>query len=146
MFFCVSLTFYFIRNRNDIYLFLIASIGFLEAIFFTGRKLASVATKRLTINKRRIWRGPKFNTVIKTPSSFLIATLIIVVATNTPIAESRKLIMAIIKLSEKKIRNTSLLLEPIARRIPISCFLCEILVPIKFASIKDANTANPIPI
>ena len=71
--------------------------------------------------------------------------MIIAVATPVPIVERTKLIIAIIKLSKKKILNTSLLLAPIALRIPISCFLYEILVAIKLDNIIIANTAKPIP-
>ena len=75
-----------------------------------------------------------------------MAPLIAAVAAPVAIQESAKLIIAMIKLSEKNILNTSLLLEPIALKIPISCFLYEILEAIKFDNINAANTANPIPI
>ena len=104
------------------------------------------ATKMLTASSKTICLKEKLNTVIKMPKFFFNKTLIITVATPTPIADKQKFIIAIMKLSAKKILNTSLLLEPIARRIPISCFLWEMLMPIKFASIKAAKTANPRPI
>lgn len=45
----------------------IASIGRLDAIFFTGKKLAINATSRLTANSSRHWRTPKFSTVTRIP-------------------------------------------------------------------------------
>ena len=43
-------------------------------------------------------------------------------------------------------RKTSAPREPMARSMPISCFLWEMLVAMKFESIMPANTAKPTPI
>ena len=56
------------------------------------------------------------------------------------------LIIAIIKLSLKKILNTSLLLAPTALKIPISLFLWLIEIVIKFNNKRDAKIAKPSPI
>ena len=59
------------------------------------------------------------------PSAVSLRTtkLISATAPKVPMDERTKLIMAMRKLSEKKMRNTSPPLAPMARRMPICCFL-----------------------
>ena len=56
-----------------LYLFLIASIGRLEAIRFTGRKLAINATNMLTAKRSISCLIPKLKIVIRIPTSIRIS-------------------------------------------------------------------------
>ena len=87
---------------------------------------------------------PKFNNRIPNPSAKFM--LISIQATIENAIDNIKHITAIIPLSEKNILNKSEPLVPIALKIPISFILDEIEDEMKLNSIKDANTANTIPI
>lgn len=98
-------------------------MGRLDAIRFTGRKLEIAATNKLNAKSNAICLTPNERIVIRSPTSFLKILFTIADITAVPVTASTKFIIAMIKLSAKNILKTSLLLEPIARRIPISRFL-----------------------
>ena len=77
------------------------------------------------------------------PKSATTTVLIIMQVVIVAIDASTKLIPAMIKLSLKKIPNTSEPLAPSALRMPISRFLYEIEVDMKFISSREANIAIP---
>ena len=120
-------------------------MGFFDAIFLTGINVEINATAKDTRRSKPICLTPKERIVIRIPISSLKIELIIAETTPVVTIARKKFIIAIINASAKKILNTSLEREPIARRIPISCFLREILVAIKLESIRDANTARARP-
>ena len=93
----------------------------------------------------RIDIGP--NTNRDTPDNAApISALIMEQATKQPVMDMIIEMIAIKKDSEKKILNTSKLLAPTARRIPISRFLYEIDTEMKLERSNAANTAITIPI
>ena len=121
------------------------STGFFFAALYTGKNVATIAVTIATPTKINADIGP--NTKRDTPESAEpISVLIAEQATKQPIRETIMEIIVIKKDSEKKILNTSKLLAPTARRIPISRFLCEMETEIKFDKRSAANTAITIPI
>ena len=121
------------------------STGFFLAALYTGKNVATTAVTSATPTRISIDIGP--NTNRDTPDSAEpISVLMIEQATKQPTMDMTIEMSAIKKDSEKKILNTSELLAPTARKIPISRFLCEIDTEIKLERSKAANTAITIPI
>ena len=122
---------------------LIASIGLFLEILNVGKKLPRNAERTETPIIRTICLIPAFKSVMSTGSFARTIPFNTLQITIVAIEDNTKLIAAIIKLSLKKIPNTSLPLAPSARRTPISLFFYEIYVEMKFISISAANNANP---
>ena len=101
---------------------------------YTGRKVESseVTTAIATMMPTDI--GPNTNTESGMPSSFPIMPLKMPHRANDAIRERIRQIPAMITVSEKKILNTSVLLAPTARRIPISFFLLVMETEMKLNS------------
>ena len=119
------------------------STGFFFAAFHTGRNVATtVVTSAIAINTTSDGIP---NTKSEAPNStassaFKIphTTMLTVDANITHKAEIKN-------DSEKKILNTSKLLAPTARKIPISFFFCEMDTEIKFDNNSAAKTASTNP-
>ena len=82
-----------------------------------------VADAMHKMNNNNICLIPNVKIDICKNTSFLIALFAMIEIKKVSEDDKTKLIIAIINASEKNILNTSLLLEPIARNIPISSFL-----------------------
>lgn len=80
------------------------------------------------------------------PIFLIIIAFITLQTINVAIADTAKFISDMIVLSFKKIPNISVPLAPSALKTPISRFLLEILVEMKFIRRRDANIANAIAI
>ena len=105
-----------------VYLFRIASIGFILEIFLTGSRLA-ITVMRNTITKiNPICRMPNINGVKPIPIALDIIGFNTAQITPVPIEANTPEIRARRNPSHIKILNTSIPLAPRARKIPISYF------------------------
>ena len=97
------------------------STGFFLAALHTGKKVATTTVTNATPIRTasELIPNTKSDALIKDISSSLITTQSDIHA----VTESAIQIAAMTNDSEKKILNTSKLLAPTARKIPISCFL-----------------------
>lgn len=121
----------------------IESTGFFFAAFHTGRNVATtVVINAIAINTtndgipntKRDAPNSTASSVFKIPHTIMLT----VDANITHKADIKN-------DSEKKILNTSKLLAPTARKIPISFFFCEMDTEIKFDSNNAAKTARTNP-
>ena len=97
------------------------STGFFLAALHTGRNVATTTVTKATATstKSDVIPNTKSDAFIKDINVSLITAQSVTLAAT----EITTQIAAITKDSEKKILNTSKLLAPTARKIPISCFL-----------------------
>ena len=107
--------------RDKRYKARIDSTGFFFAALQTGRKVATTTVTNATAisTASEVIPNTKSDALIKEINVSLITEQSVTLA----IIEITTQIAAITKDSEKKILNTSKLLAPTARKIPISCFL-----------------------
>ena len=115
------------------------STGFFLAAFQTGRKVAISAVKMATPISTAIDAIPK--TKIAAPIIDVISAFNTPQRTKLPIKLNTIQMSVIVSDSEKKILNTSKLLAPTARKMPISRFLCEMDTEMKLERSSAANTA-----
>ena len=116
------------------------STGFFLAAFHTGIKVATTAVAKAIANNTIHDNGPNTNSDASIKSTRI--PLIALHTATLPMIEIARHTAVMTKDSEKKILNTSILLAPTARRIPISRFLYEIEMAIKLDNSNAANIAN----
>ena len=121
----------------------IDSTGLRLAALQTGRSVARMAVAAATATRIAIETGPNTKRAIPATSDTVLFSK--PQTTVPPITERTTQIAVMMKVSEKNILNTSRLLAPTARRIPISLVFADIETVMKLERRSAANTAITIP-